>query len=52
MKRMLMLLTVLALAGCNLNPPQRHVTSDGRACHPLGPFWAQTWASPDNMRAC
>ena len=45
-----LLVALIALAACE--PPQRHVTADGQTCHPIGPFWAQTWVTPDNMRAC
>jgi hypothetical protein len=43
-------IALTALAACEA--PQRHVTTDGRTCHPTGPVWAPTWVTPDNMRAC
>jgi hypothetical protein len=27
---------LLGLAGCDTNPPMRHVTANGTPCHPIG----------------
>jgi hypothetical protein len=42
----LVLTVLLGLAACQ--PPQSHVTADGRACRPIGYGFAPIWVHPDN----
>ena len=44
------LVVLLGLAACQ--PPQSHVTADGRACHPVGYSYAPIWVTPDGKTAC
>jgi hypothetical protein len=50
MKLLLILATLLTLGGCN--PPQSHLTADGRACKPIGYSWRPIWMDPKTGRAC
>ena len=34
--QILLLLTLLALAGCNTMPPMHHFTANGTPCHTIG----------------
>jgi hypothetical protein len=53
MKRVALLAVLLGVAACDfLQPPQSHVTADGRACHPIGYSWAPIWVTPDGSRTC
>jgi hypothetical protein len=46
----LILAALLGLTACQ--PPQSHVTEDGRACVPIGYSWAPIWVVPGTSRAC
>lgn len=46
----LVLAVLIGLTACQ--PPQSHVTSDGKACVPVGYSWAPIWVTPDGTRAC
>ena len=50
MKLIVIAMALFGLSACQ--PPQSHVTPDGRACRPIGYSWAPIWVTPDGMRAC